>query len=311
MVECYLLSTPPKNQRTIFEKRLWGLEDRYEDVWKRLPGTHTLFLERRGNEYWIIGGGVVRRVYKDENPNPDWGESGAKSKYPLRIEFERVFRIDPVNSHKYFNISPPFTILKGELPSEFEKYFTGDKAVFSLLMRISEAIAFRELAMASEEVALIPPLLLKPILGGVSSEEFEDICCIALRLLGFKVEHLGYKRKYEDVWDLEIKGMMKPIIIDVKNSESYSLTANERRKLKDYADKKYKEENKPSDMILIALGFDSTNLDHLRELKKELENLGTAWLYVVKYPDLLRLISRYIRGELDDPLDKLKNCSIF
>ncbi|RLI75864.1 hypothetical protein DRP04_13110 [Archaeoglobales archaeon] len=164
--------------------------------------------------------------------------------------------------------------------------------------------------MASEEVALIPPLLLKPILGGVSSEEFEDICCIALRLLGFKVEHLGYKRKYEDVWDLEIKGMMKPIIIDVKNSESYSLTANERRKLKDYADKKYKEENKPSDMILIALGFNSTCIDNLRELKRELDGTGMAWFYAVKYCDIISLLPKKAKGKIHDPLENIKECSV-
>lgn len=311
MVECYLFSTPRKNQRTIFEKRLWGIEGKYEDTWRKLPGAYALFLERKGNEYWIIGGGVVRGVYKDENPNPDWGEKEDKSRYPLRIEFERVFRINPVSSSKYFNIHPPFTILKERLPSELEKYFVGDKAVFNLLTRISEAIAFRELAVSSEEVALIPPLLLKPILSGVSSEEFEDICCIALRLLGFKVEHLGYKRRYEEVWDLEIKGMIKPVVIDVKNSDSYSLTADERRKLKDYADKKYKEENRPSDLFLIALGFDDIHLDHLKELKKELESSGIAWLYLIRYLDLLKLISGYVKGELDDPLDKLKSYSIF
>jgi len=309
MVKCYLISTPRKNQRTIFEKGLWGFEDKYEDVWRKLLGEYTLFLERKDNEYWIIGGGIVRKVYKDENPNPDWGETRERSKYPLRIEFERVFRISPVHSRDYFEISHSFTVLEAELPSELEKYFVGDRAVFNRLTRISEAIAFRELAMPSEEVALIPPLLLKPILSGVSSEEFEDICCIALKLLGLKVEHLGYKRRYEDVWDLEIKGRVKPVIIDVKNSESYSLTVNERRKLKDYVEKKSKEDKAP-DMILIALGFDNTGIDSLKELKSELEGVGIAWFYAVKYYDIISLLPKKAKDAINDPLENLKECSV-
>ncbi len=74
MVKCYLISTPKKNQKTIFEERLWGFEDKYEDVWRKLPGAYTLFLERKDNGYWIIGGGIVKKVYRDESPNPSWGE---------------------------------------------------------------------------------------------------------------------------------------------------------------------------------------------------------------------------------------------
>ncbi|GEM_PF-2674623 len=313
MVECYLFSTPRKNQRTIFEKKLWGIEDKYENIWIKLTkGVYALFLERRGDEYWIIGGGVVGRIYRNEKPNPDWGERGNKSNYPLRIEFERVFEIEQVSASKYFNIRPPFTIQKEKLPLELEKYFINkDKVVFGLLTKISEAIAFRELDVSSEVVELVPPLLLKPILSKVSSEEFEDICCIALRLLGFKVEQLGYKRRYDDVWDLEIKGVNRPVIVDVKNSKSYSLTKDEMRKLKDYVDKKYKEENKPPAMFLIALGFDYKNIDKLKKLKEELEDIeGKASLYIVKYTDILKLISEYAKCNKIDPYYKLTRLSI-
>ncbi len=171
-------------------------------------------------------------------------------------------------------------------------------------------MVFGDLAIPSEELVLIPPLLLKPILLGVSNEEFEDVCCIVLKLLGFKVEHLGYKREYEHVWDFEIKKKDKPVIIDVKNSKSYYLKEDERRKLKDYAGKKWKEEDKPTDMVLIALGFDNSGVDKLKELKKELENSGIAWFYAVKYSDIIKLIPEKAKEVIHDPLESLKECSI-
>lgn len=275
MVKCYLISTPRSNRRTIFEDKLWGFPAKYKSTWRKLRGEYTLFLERRDDGYWIIGGGIVKDVFEDYDPNPKWGEKTGKSRYPLRIEFESVFEIDPaVHSSKYFKIDvSSFTVLEDILPSELEKYFVESRTfrnrdIFKLLTRISEAIVFEDLEVSEKDVALLPPLLLKPILDEVSNKEFEDICCIALRILGFEVEHLGYKREYEPVWDLEIKKKDKPVIIDVKNSKSYYLKEDERRKLKDYAEKKWKEEDRPTDMILIAIGFDNSGVDKLKELKK-------------------------------------------
>jgi len=50
------------------------------------------------------------------------------------------------------------------------------------------------------------------------------------------------------------------------------------RKLKDYVEKKGKEDKAP-DMILIALGFDNSSINSVRELKREFEGAGMTWFY--------------------------------
>ena len=316
MVKCYLLPAPVKKQNSIFKNKEWGLKNKNMEVWKKLQGNYAVILgwDRKLSDFVVIGLCKVKRTFIDHTPKPEWGDKpNQKSQYPLRMNFSHIVRLNPIPARPLFKNLPnkSFSIIEDKLPLELEKHLQGildNRDVFELLTSILEANLFEELN--NEIVAFVPPVLLKPIVSETSSEEFEDLCSAVLRLFGLKVYQLGYKNPYKEIWDLEIKHGRKPIIVDVKSSRSYYLRADEKRKLKDYAAKKKEVDMEPVDVFLIALDFKKNTKDELKELKDELERKGIGWFFAIRYFDLLKLIPKQIKGELEDPLKEIRNLSV-
>ena len=93
------LTGPPEHWLTTFNRKFWGLEDKYRNEWEQIQPGDLFVLHSMGTQYLgtkprvetgIIGVGVTAGT--SVKSNPEWiGEFQGKNDWPLLIHFSEIW----------------------------------------------------------------------------------------------------------------------------------------------------------------------------------------------------------------------------